>query len=567
MAAKKMQLDRALLHDSETSWLVPHEFGAFSNARGSYSALRFVLRLRPDIHLILDAAGSGVRINKDVSFQEAEAFSIYLHETIHWWQHIGTTTGLMLSLLQPAHFHFNQKRLRLVLEEHGPVKSLKRLHEIIAEGNDSARSPEQSLNFVLNNWHDLEFFRQLVIDPKRLAKPVAENEYFLSVGHAYSIALGAIAWLFSATVDPNLEMLPDPRALEGAMAPLRVAKHEGFYKDSRIRVPPLGAREIFEGQARFCQIQYLYGVSGGSMTWQHFFECGLLDGVYLDAFNAFLKLIDKSIPPTPDDPLVGLFLLICDLATNPCEGLLTPVTKPESLIELTDPGWRFVLLCHAAKTKEPSTLTAIKTYSAEEYWDVGERLCASIESLGPRRIAETVMRWAETHEGWGSLLKENETFKFNPGNLPVRLFMARYLSYQRDKLKAPQFFCWPGMCMTSYRSPITMDAAMALLDEHAALFVDKPDGDVYPRILPSRDDSVVHRVFDNFYKWVAIYELTREWIAQDGAFEYDFLWLTSKHPQDEVRAWAARHFESSCGVHPDRFQILGADDGTVLPEH
>jgi hypothetical protein len=31
------------------------------------------------------------------SWDVAQAFSTYLHETIHWWQHVGTSAGLMLT--------------------------------------------------------------------------------------------------------------------------------------------------------------------------------------------------------------------------------------------------------------------------------------------------------------------------------------------------------------------------------------------------------------------------------------------------------------------------------------
>ena len=29
-----------------------------------------------------------------IGFEGFRAYSTYVHETIHWWQHVGTTTGL-----------------------------------------------------------------------------------------------------------------------------------------------------------------------------------------------------------------------------------------------------------------------------------------------------------------------------------------------------------------------------------------------------------------------------------------------------------------------------------------
>jgi hypothetical protein len=542
-----LKLDRNLLQDSESYWKSSDAW----NARGSYSSLRFVLRLRPDIHALLEDSGP-IQI-KSASFEQAQAFSTYLHETIHWWQHVGTSMGLILSLLQPAHSHLNRKRLLQVTDIHGPIKPLKRMAEMLAEDD---LPQDESLNYVLNNWHDMEFFRQLVIDPKRRTKAVAQDEYFVSVGHAYQIALGAASWLLASTVDPKLEKLPDPRPLEKIFAKLKAERHEGFYKGSPIRIAPLGAREILEGQARFSQIQYLYGGSGGKLTWRDFDSCVLLEAEYVDAFICYLNILGLAEwPNTPDHSLVGLFLVICDLAMNPADGLLTELKEPEKLIMVTDPGWRFVLFCEAARS-DKSLQSAIVNYTSEEYWDITERLSAALATPSPRRIAETVSEWSETHEGWGSLLKEDSTFEFNKTNLPIRIIMAKYLSFQRDKLKTPEFFCWPGMCATSHRSPMDLDRAMQLFDEHAALFVDKPDGDVYPRVLPSRDERIVHEVFNDFYQWIASYELTRQWITENDEFEIDFFWLTSKFSRDEIEAWAANAFKVSYGISLEDFKIL-----------
>jgi hypothetical protein len=542
-----MKLTHNLLYDSECHWPLSDAW----NARGSYSSLQFVLRLRPDIHAMLEQDGP-IQF-KSTSFERAQAFSTYLHETIHWWQHVGSTVGLTLSLLQPAHSHLNRKRLLDTIRSHGAAKPLKRMVELFAEEDLPS---DHSLNYVVNNWHDLEFFRQLVIDPVRRTRDVVNNEYFISVGHSYQIALHAVSWMLASTVDQAFEKLPDPRPLEDVFLRLKAQRHQGFFKGSPVNVAPLGAYEIFEGQARFSQIQYLYSGSGGNLTWENINSCAMLEGVYVEAFILFLSILEQDKwPDAPGHSLVGLFLVICDLAINPSDGLLTELEDYENLIELTDPGWRFVRLCEAA-SKHENLQRAVEAYSAEEYWTVSDLLSAAIKSPSPRRIAETVLRWSETHAGWGSLLKEDVTFEFNKTNLPIRLFLAKYLTFQRDKLKNPEFFCWPGMCMSSYHSPIEPERAMQLFDEHSALFVDKPDGDVYPRILPGRDQSVVHDVFNSFYQWVASYELTRQWITEYGEFELDFFWLTSKYSREELRVWAENSFIVSYNIPLNGFRIL-----------
>jgi hypothetical protein len=57
-------------------------------------------------------------------FALLDAFSTYFHETIHWWQHIGSTTGLLLSLSPILQTHINYEYLKSVLQNIGPRKPL-----------------------------------------------------------------------------------------------------------------------------------------------------------------------------------------------------------------------------------------------------------------------------------------------------------------------------------------------------------------------------------------------------------------------------------------------------------
>jgi hypothetical protein len=67
------------------------------NSHGLYDPLHFVLRLSPEIHRKIAALQTGI-VTGTIGFEGFRAYSTYVHETIHWWQHIGSVTGLMLSL-------------------------------------------------------------------------------------------------------------------------------------------------------------------------------------------------------------------------------------------------------------------------------------------------------------------------------------------------------------------------------------------------------------------------------------------------------------------------------------
>lgn len=548
-----MNLDGVFVEsDDENAALSSAHGNRNLEAKGSYNTLDFVVRLRPDLHRVLEAQGGTVSMRELESWEVAQAFSTYLHETIHWWQHVGTSAGLMLSFLQPAHAHMNRKRLDDVLAKHGPVKPLVGLAEKLLD----AEQQDEALNFVLNNWHDLDFFRRLAFNPVGLVEGVASHPYFMSVGHSYRMAIGASSWLISATVDPNYEVLPHPRDWETDMEALREREAEGFYRGSPIDIPPLGLREILEGQARFSQIQYLYGASGGRLSWDDFSTRGMLSDVYLPAFETFLDFVEEAWPATVDDPIVGLFLLICDVALSPSEGLFLPMTDPSSLIWSTDPGWRFIFLCRSAKEEGRAFKRSIQTYSAEEYWEVSQRLSDLLLSPSPRQLAEAVSRYSDTHLAWTQLMEEDRTFEYRKGNFPIRVLLGRFTRFQRDKLKAPQFFCWPGICLTSFRQALDSETVLSLFSEHEALFLDRADRDVYPRLVPGKDEKTLQNLLDEFYIWVSMYEMTRQWLVEDGPFDYDYGWLTSKFSNVEIKEWADRAFKVGTGVHPDAFSVL-----------
>src|SRR4051794_37938879 len=77
-------------------------FNATVNAHGLYNTQQFVLRLSPAVHSKLASMPPGIMTNGEVGLDGAQAMSTYLHETVHWWQHIGSTYGFIFSLNYPV---------------------------------------------------------------------------------------------------------------------------------------------------------------------------------------------------------------------------------------------------------------------------------------------------------------------------------------------------------------------------------------------------------------------------------------------------------------------------------
>ena len=99
-------------------------FSATYNSHGLYNTLQFVLRLSKKVHQHLNIISPGIITNGVVGFDGAQAMSTFLHETVHWWQHIGSTYGFVLSLNYPVQSHSTHFDLKALVEEDGFKKSV-----------------------------------------------------------------------------------------------------------------------------------------------------------------------------------------------------------------------------------------------------------------------------------------------------------------------------------------------------------------------------------------------------------------------------------------------------------
>lgn len=545
-----MKLNARILKDQKP----PEKLEGFKscyNARGLYDSMQFVLRLRPDLHHILEKVEGGIVNTKELDFETVQAFSTYFHETIHWWQHVGSVSGLILSLSYPAQAHINHSYLKDFIEQTGLKKPILKYNELYS--NEDLESKEfDTVNTILNNFYDIEFFKYRVVVPDSFFN-CTENPYFESVGHSFFIAYSSFVNLLSSCFDPDLKFLPNAKKWPKSYKNLRDKKVEGYYHGSSVGLPPVGLKEIYEGQARFLQIQYLYFASGGNLTWSDFEALGMLSGVYYLAFSVFLEFTDSKRPDSIDSPLIALFLLVLDLSMNPSDGFPFDIVHFGSFIESVDPGIRFLFLCRKIAQQHPEFKTYIRNYSSSEYYEVSTKLSKSILCPSPFESANLISSWSEEQPSIKLLLDEEKIFTFGKENMPIRLIFSRFVRYQLDKLRNPAYFCWPGVYCAGEK--VSEDSAR-LFDEHRSLFCDKQDGDIYPRTFPDKDPSAVQETFDSFYSWVATYDLSRQWIIEEGSFSYDYWWLTSKYAMSDLEDWASRHFEFVFGVKPQMFEIL-----------
>ena len=549
--AEQSRLKRELLEPGASG--VSEAFGATLEAHGLYNTNEFVLRLSPRIHELVDALTRGDLSGHSID-DLFQAYSTFVHETIHWWQHVGSTTGLIYSLSYPALVTANLQQLADVVRTVGPHKSLRRWAEDY-QSRHPGKLPEglAAANAAVNNALDIGFYKRFLHSPLQ-APAIFDDSYFESVGHAYRIAYSDTVQAIIESCDIGESVLPDPRSWQDRFDRLVDARHENFYHGSPIRRAKVGIHGLFEGQARFTQLQFLAS-AGGEKSCASYAGAGQFDGIYGVAFQTFLQETGWPWPEQVNDPIVALFLLVCDLAINPTRGIPYDFDSIEDFIIDVDPGARFIRLCGAAST-QPELATAISTYSDQEYWEVAKALTKPCGYDDPRSALAEIAAWPDQDAGIAQLMREQASFAYPPANQPTRVMVSHFIAFSRDKLANPAFFCWPGAALAGERAT---EKTQALFARHLSLFSDRADTEqIFVRDFPGKPEGAAKTMLDSFYSSLVMYELALQWILEDGPFRYEFESLTGRRDNPEMEAWAKRQFVTFFGVDPDNF-ILDRD--------
>ena len=460
---------------------------------------------------------------------------------------------MILSLCYPAQCVSNIEHLRVAVRLTGPKKSLKTWAEnALRAGTPPSDKALVEANQAVNNTIDTEFYKAFTLTPTR-ADQLFDNRYFECVGHSYSIAYANTIHALIDSCGFSASSLPNPQDWNEPLYALREARHEGFYRGSPIRRARVGLLDIFEGQARFNQLQFLHAV-GGSADCKHYRDRGYFEGNYISAFDEFRRATGFGWPDRIDDPLIALFLLICDLSINPTRGFPFSLDSPENMIDDIDPGIRFTNLCFVAR-RNPALASGISSYSLEEYTEVADALSYLCGYDHPLAALKAIVDLIEDDAGAAALMRERESFRYLSANQPIRVMVSHFLAFCRDKYQHPQFFCWPGAFA---RSGAT-ERYRELFLRNQTLFSDRSDDDgIFARAIPGRDEVAAQETLNVFFGSILLYHLTRQWILEDGPFRYDFRWLTGRTDNDALIAWAKSIFEATFGVHPDAFEMVAS---------
>ncbi|WP_091902086.1 hypothetical protein [Maribacter stanieri] len=504
--------------------------------------MQFVIRLRDDIRSQLNS-------KVEITPEKLQAFSTYLHENIHWWQHIGSNFGFLLSTSYPANAISSFGHLKKLVEKEIKYKSLLKYDEEYYKKNGKSDIPE--LNILTNNFYDLEYAKLFSLDNKNIHQIIKDKRFFLNVGHSYMILWTNSIFIYSQTLDQDFDFLPKMNDWIPNFEKLKQEKVNGFHTESDYAISSLGIKAIYEGQAIFNQILYLKNVfKENKIIFKDFIENGMLYGIYIEAFDIFLKILEEERPFFLEDPLIGLFLLVCDISINPNNGFPLDIYDYKNFINKNDPGIRFIGIAKAINKNKDYYLTKCTDLSKQTYIDLSKLLNKKIGCKCSYSSIKDVLNWKE-NESIIKLLEEESNYLYENVNMPFRLFFSKYLRFQEDKYENPHYFCWIGHHIPNAKS----NEVIQLFEKHKALFIDSEDGEIKPVIQKNVDKETLYKTFNNFYQHTILYELILKWISEDGDFKLDYKWLFNKR-NDENAPIIRETFKYHFGVDIDEIKSI-----------
>ena len=495
-------------------------------------------------------AGSWRRVQVTGKDDRLLAFSTYFYQTLHWWQRIGSTTGLMLTMGYPAQSQSNPPLLLEVLRAVGARKSLRSF--IATQPHRLPQGSRCALDQLLRAWHNLEFSRRMILDPLRL-QGVISSPFFECVGQSLASGLIGALSLLSALFDPELKFLPDYRRWGPEFEHLKKKKVRGFYHGTDLSVAPLGARRLFEGQARFNQFQLLHLASNGRLNWEDFTRLGLMEESYLEVFRRFLEWADLDWPNTPVEPAACLFLLLCHLAINPCDGYPFEVGHFESFVQGHDPTFRFSWFCQRV-AEEPALKRIVRRCTKDEFLEVSTGLCRSLGCRQPVEIGQQIQSWVRQVPALQQLLRQDESFTFPQDNLPVRVCFARHLRFAQDRANSPEVFCWPAMHLVEPPAGVEPSArALELWNRHQPLFLADDAGAIRRQGASGPAAAELPQAFRDFFSGNVLNDVVRQWLVTDGPFDLDYAWLSPSCSARATKALVEPAFQTTFGASFDSF--------------
>ncbi len=531
---------------------------------GIYEPSSLVVNFHPSIESFIRTASECMlnpsTSNNITTVKQLGHYSTYIHETMHWWQFIASTAGFIQTLACSSQSLMTAINIQRMNNDFILCKPL--IEQARSDKSTNPKGDWAILHTLVNSWFDVEYGICCMNSPEKLAKFCADG-FFESVGIC-------LYTLYQNALQAFHNQFPQTRALlpindwESKFIHLRDSQYPNFHYKSEVILPKIGALAIFEGQARFTQLQFLhYALDGNTRLkdWK-----SQLHGIYVQAFQYFINILGVKWPEKANDPLINIFLLLCDIALNPSCGFPDGIETFEGFFEEVHPGYRFQSLCKIV-AESSQFITQCSGVSRDIYLEISGLLCKSLNWKTP---LDVVKCWIQIYFQT-DLLRKLEELRTNHEficdqmgtsmSMPIRLATARQVSLLQDKLNAPELFCWAGHYLGKNVLENFASDTFQLINKHPAPFAilnEYQDGPIVymcgSDTIPP-DDLKNENVVGQHFGVQTAADILRQTVSGHGQYSFNYLW-NNPHINVDWKAISHRYFKSLTGKDLESIIIL-----------
>lgn len=513
------------------------------NLMGQFDPLWGGLLLRDDILKDLDhQRGKHIKSSlEEPGTSLLLPFSTHLHEYIHWWQHIGTTSGFIYGLSVPVQALATTAYL---------VECGRQIRKPLIHHVTNKLPIEHPAWLAVLRWSEIEYGATFMFSPPTVIHRLKTAKFYESIGHSmFLLYLNSIAAL-ARIADPDYQGLPPALDWMDLYEYFTRTAKPGFTPLEIIDVP-LGMKELQEAQARLSELQYL-DLSYQPLSWDDIKTGEKLSGVYGAALDYYFKHGNLSEPTSIHDPKINLFLLLCDIALNPDEGYPNPISEDGNFVYRTHPGIRFMKLCRIL-SENHEVLKILENLSLKSYEAVCEIFCRKAGWVTPVEVFERVLTLLARIYGLEELNSKEEAGDFGETDVPLWFFLSQHRAFLETKSQIPHFFCWSGSFLCFKEDNEEASCAQELLSWHLPPFMGTLDKGINTANLSQMTQEQRTKFANDYFATQVQYDLIRQWISKRGDFVFRYQWKPQLNDTDLESC--LKNFKINFGLLPDELNL------------
>jgi hypothetical protein len=211
----------------------------------------------------------------------------------------------------------------------------------------------------------------------------------------------------------------------------------------------------------------------------------------------------------------------------------------EGFIVDISPGIRFIF---GAKiiNENPKLRVKLSTLSKESYEEVSQAICHPLEWKTPLEVAQIIASYKKSLPKVTIFEQNISKGILEEGSIPVRFYFLKHVNYMLDKIKYPEYFCWPaqhhihlyGDSLDDFRK------AKPVYDKHRPPFIKAhKNWAIKTNLGDAISPEAQVKIVSTYFRYQTAYDIIRQLISRKGPFSFDFNWIDPEITPSEYHDW------------------------------